>query len=139
MHPVPVVYGLTIGEYGCMVNQEGWLANNLKCDFSVIKCLGYDHSSRYKLPIKPSPNLPNERSIELYPSLCFFEGTVVSAGRGTDYPFQLFGAPFYRTKVSFIPKPNEWLSPDKNKIELWEPNDIAFEKMGLDMGLKTTF
>lgn len=107
MHPVPVVYGLTIGEYGCMVNQEGWLANNLKCDFSVIKCLGYDHSSRYKLPIKPSPNLPNERSIELYPSLCFFEGTVVSAGRGTDYPFQLFGAPFYRTKVSFIPKPNE--------------------------------
>lgn len=107
MHPVPVVYGLTIGEYGYMVNEEGWLAGGLKCDYTVIKCTGYDHTSSYKLPIKPSPNLPNERSIELYPSLCFFEGTVVSAGRGTDYPFQLFGAPFYRTKVSFVPKPNE--------------------------------
>ena len=107
MHPVPVVYGLTIGEYGFMVNEEGWLADGFKCDYTVIKCLGYDHNARYKLPIKPSPNLPNERSIELYPSLCFFEGTVVSAGRGTDYPFQMFGAPFYRTKVSFVPKPNE--------------------------------
>ena len=107
MHSVPVVYGMTIGEYGCMVNEEGWLENNLKCDYSVIKCLDYDHTSEYKLPIKPSPNLPNDRSVELYPSLCFFEGTVVSAGRGTDFPFQQFGAPFYKTKVSFTPKPNE--------------------------------
>lgn len=107
MHPVPVVYGLTIGEYGFMVNEEGWLANDLKCDYTVVKCLNYTHGACYSLPIPPSPNLPNDRSIELYPSLCFFEGTVVSAGRGTPYPFQQFGAPFYRTKVSFIPTPNE--------------------------------
>lgn len=97
MHPVPVVYGMTIGEYARMVNGEKWLNNGLKCDLKVIKCENYVHSSVYKLPVRPSPNLPNYLSVRLYPSLCFFEGTVISVGRGTDFPFQVFGHPDLQT------------------------------------------
>ena len=93
MHPIPVLHGMTIGEYAQMINGESWLNNNLKCDLSVIQMENYTHLTPYSLPIKPSPNLPNDRAIALYPSTCFFEGTVISEGRGTNYPFQVFGAP----------------------------------------------
>jgi len=91
--PIPVVHGLTVGEFASMVNGEGWLKGGIKCDLTVIKCLDYFHTAYYQVPVKPSPNLPNQTSIYLYPSLCFFEGTVVSCGRGTQFPFQAFGNP----------------------------------------------
>ncbi len=107
MHKVPIVYGMTIGEYGKMINGEGWLKNGIKCDLQVVKIDNYNHSMRYKLPVRPSPNLPNEKSINLYPSLCYFEGTPVSAGRGTEMQFQIFGAPELTSMdFKFIPKPN---------------------------------
>ncbi|RMG87972.1 MAG: DUF1343 domain-containing protein [Bacteroidetes bacterium] len=84
MHPVPVVHGMTVGEYARMVNGEGWLPEGKKCDLTVVPCENYTHADRYDLPVAPSPNLPNARAVALYPSLCFFEGTVVSVGRGTD-------------------------------------------------------
>ena len=93
MHPVPVVYGMTIGEYGRMINGEKWLDNGIQCELTVIELKGYDHGTPYELPIKPSPNLPNEKAVNLYPSLCFFEGTTVSCGRGTEQQFQIFGSP----------------------------------------------
>ncbi len=93
MHQVPVVYGMTIGEYARMINGEGWLGRELTCRLTVIPCENYTHQSRYTLPVPPSPNLPNMNSIYLYPSTCFFEGTVLSEGRGTDAPFEVFGHP----------------------------------------------
>jgi uncharacterized protein YbbC (DUF1343 family) len=93
MDPIPIVHGLTVGEYAMMANGEGWLKGRVKCDLKVIKCTNYTHKTFYELPVKPSPNLPNQTSIYLYPSLCFFEGTVVSCGRGTQFPFQTFGNP----------------------------------------------
>ncbi|MEO5582285.1 MAG: DUF1343 domain-containing protein [Saprospiraceae bacterium] len=95
MHPVPVVYGLSIGEYALMINGEGWLANKVKCDLTVIPCKHYDHTMTFEFPVKPSPNIPNLRSILLYPSICFFEGTDWSEGRGTSTPFVVFGHPKY--------------------------------------------
>jgi uncharacterized protein YbbC (DUF1343 family) len=104
MDPVPIVYGMTVGEYAKMVNGEGWLKNGIKCNLKVIKCKNYNHKFYYNLTVKPSPNLPNQASIYLYPSLCFFEGTVVSCGRGTDFPFQVFGDPNLPDRgFSFIP------------------------------------
>ena len=93
LHPVPIVHGMTIGEYAGMVNGEGWLKGGLKCDLSIVKCNNYDHMTYYELPVKPSPNLPNQNSVYLYPSICFFEGTNLSLGRGTAFPFQVFGSP----------------------------------------------
>jgi uncharacterized protein YbbC (DUF1343 family) len=93
MDPVPIVHGMTPGEYAMMLNGEGWLKNGVKCDLEVIRCKNYTHLTLYELPVKPSPNLPNQTSVWLYPSLCFFEGTVVSCGRGTLFPFQAFGSP----------------------------------------------
>lgn len=107
MHPVPVVYGMTIGEYGQMINGEGWLPNQIKCELTVIPCKNYTHDSYYSLPVKPSPNLPNDRSILLYPSICFFEGTTLSLGRGTDKQFQVIGHPKLNSDFSFTPMPNE--------------------------------
>ncbi len=105
MHPVPLVHGMTIGEYAQMVNGEGWLANKVKCNISVVKMKNYDHNYYYELPIKPSPNLPNMSSIYLYPSLCLFEGTPISVGRGTDLPFQVLGHPKINSdRYSFTPK-----------------------------------
>ena len=107
MHPVPIVHGMTIGEYAQMINGEKWLANGIQCDLMVIKCQNYEHSDFYELPIRPSPNLPNMASIYLYPSLCLFEGTNVSIGRGTKKPFQLIGSPLIsETSFSFTPKPS---------------------------------
>ena len=118
LQPIPIVYGMTIGEYGLMLAGEGWLnepANKVysklkstgeaKDFIRVIPCKYYDHTSYFQPPVKPSPNLPNMRSIELYPSLCFFEGTEISLGRGTDKPFQLYGHPsFPDTLFSFTPE-----------------------------------
>ncbi len=105
MNPVPVVHGMTIGEYALMVNGEGWLKNSVKCDLEVIKCKNYTHKTLYNLPVKPSPNLPNQTSVYLYPSICFFEGTVISLGRGTPFPFQVFGSPDLPDKgFSFTPE-----------------------------------
>ena len=104
MHEIPIVYGMTIGEYARMVKGENW-NNTGKCELRVVQLKGYDHKTFYKLPIKPSPNLPNMKSIYLYPSLCLFEGTVVSIGRGTDKPFQIIGHPDYvKGKYQFVPK-----------------------------------
>lgn len=104
LHEVPVVHGMTVGEYARMVNGEGWLAGGVRCDLEVIPCAGYDHQTFYELPLKPSPNLPNMRAVYLYPSLCFFEGTIVSVGRGTDKQFQVVGAPgFQLGDFSFTP------------------------------------
>ena len=93
MHPVPIVYGMTIGEYARMINGEKWLANGVQCDLTVIKLEGYTHETRYALPVAPSPNLQTAEAVFLYPSLCLFEGTNVSVGRGTDQPFEMYGAP----------------------------------------------
>jgi len=107
MHPIPLVYGLTIGEYANMVNGEKWLKDGLQCDITVISLKNYTHKSEYSLPIRPSPNLPNDKSINLYPSLGFFEGTIINAGRGTEYQFQRYGAPFFpKTDFSYTPRPN---------------------------------
>jgi len=104
MDPVPVVYGMTVGEYAMMLNGEGWLKNSVKCDLTVIKCKYYTHRTLYELPVRPSPNLPNQTSVYLYPSLCFFEGTKISPGRGTSFPFQVFGSPNLPDKgFSFTP------------------------------------
>ena len=135
MQPVPVVYGMTIGEYAMMIAGERWLTSekaNQKHDyyktaqnskdtafhFLVIKNKNYDHKSKYVLPIKPSPNLPEIQAIYLYPSTCFFEGTVLSEGRGTDKPFEKFGHPLYSKKLySFTPKPNEGAKSSKHYFE----------------------
>ena len=93
MHPIPIVHGLTVGELAQMINGEKWLKNGIQCDLQVVKVMGYSHQSNYTLPIKPSPNLPNQRSILLYPSLCLLEPTIMSIGRGTDSPFQIIGFP----------------------------------------------
>ena len=106
LHPVPIVYGMTIGEYGLMINGEGWLKNNLKVDLEVIKLKNYSHSLKYEPPIRPSPNLPNIQSIYLYPSLAFLEKTEVSVGRGTAIQFQIYGHPDFKCDFSFTPQPN---------------------------------
>jgi uncharacterized protein YbbC (DUF1343 family) len=105
MHPVPIVHGMTIAEYAQMVNGEKWLKNSLNCNLSIISCVNYTHDSLYELPLNPSPNLQNMRSVYLYPSLGFFEGTSLSAGRGTEFPFQIFGGPDLKNaEFTFIPK-----------------------------------
>ena len=103
MHEVPIVHGMTIGEYAKMIVGEKWIDNI--CELEVINMINYNRNNLYELPIKPSPNLPNSKSINLYPSLCLFEGTNVSVGRGTDKPFQHFGSPFLMFySYSFTPK-----------------------------------
>ncbi len=117
--PIPVVHGLTVGEYAQMVNGERWLPKKDTCKLTVIHCLNYDHSNHYVLPVKPSPNLPNANAIYLYPSLCFFEGTDISVGRGTDFPFQQIGSPNMRvSNFSFHPesKPGAKNPPHVNQI-----------------------
>ncbi len=107
MVPVPVVHGMTLGELARMINGEGWLPGGSQCDLRVIPCAGYTHASRYELPVRPSPNLPNMRSIYLYPSLCYFEGTPVSVGRGTPFPFQVYGHPDLEGDFQFTPRSME--------------------------------
>lgn len=107
MHTIPVLHGMTIGEYALMINGEGWLANGIQCELKIVPCENYKREMPYSLPVKPSPNLPNDQSINLYASLCFFEGTNVSIGRGTDMQFQVYGSPYLpNTGFSFKPEPN---------------------------------
>lgn len=107
MHPIPVVHGLTVGELAQMINGEAWLANGVTADLTVIPLKSWDHTQSYSLPVRPSPNLPNDNAIALYPSLGLFEGTVVSVGRGTDHPFEQIGHPLYSSGgTSFTPQPN---------------------------------
>ena len=96
MFPIPVLHGCTIGELARMMNGEGWLGNGLRCELTVVPVSGWQHGQPYSLPVKPSPNLPNDQAIALYPSLCPFEGTPVSVGRGTANPFQVVGSPVTR-------------------------------------------
>jgi uncharacterized protein YbbC (DUF1343 family) len=108
MHPIPVVYGMTPGELARMINGEGWLAGGRKCDLKVIPCANYDHKTYYSLPTDPSPNLNSMEAVYLYPSVCFFEGTIMSLGRGTPTPFRVAGHPEYPDKAfSFTPRQNE--------------------------------
>ncbi len=105
MHPVPIVHGMTIAEYALMINGEGWLKNGIQCNLSYVRVENYNHTYYYQLPIRPSPNLPNMKAIYLYPSLCLFEGTTVSLGRGTDKPFQVIGHPKITSGTySFTPR-----------------------------------
>lgn len=107
MHQIPVLHGMTIGEYAKMINGEKWLAKGIQCNLTVIPCLNYNKTMSYSLPVKPSPNLPNDQAINLYASLCFFEGTNVSVGRGTEKQFQIYGSPYLNNSgYSFTPKPN---------------------------------
>jgi len=108
MHQIPVLHGMTIGEYAQMIHGEKWLKNETSCNLKVIPCINYDRNMEYNLLVKPSPNLPNAQSINLYASLCFFEGTNVSVGRGTEKQFQIYGSPYLpNSGFSFVPKPNE--------------------------------
>ena len=104
MHPIPVVHGMTLGELARMIDGEGWLGDGKHCSLRVVPCANYTHRTRYELPVKPSPNLPNMRAVYLYPSLCFFEGTPVSLGRGTDFPFQAYGHPRMSGDFAFTPR-----------------------------------
>lgn len=107
MHPIPLLHGMTIGEYAQMINGEKWLKNEVQCKLTVIPCVDYNRKMKYSLLAKPSPNLPNNQSINLYASLCLFEGTNVSMGRGTEKQFQIYGSPFLKKgNFSFTPKPN---------------------------------
>lgn len=117
MLPIPVLHGCTMGELAGMINGEGWLGNNMKCNYSVIKIKGWKHGDPYSLPVKPSPNLPNDQSIALYASLCLLEATSVSVGRGTYFPFQVIGSPLLpkdKYPFSFTPKALEGF--DKNPL-----------------------
>ena len=125
MHAIPIVHGMTIGEYGKMINEENWIST--KCELTIIKMENYTHDMSYNLPIKPSPNLPNARSINLYPSLCLFEGTSVSIGRGTDYPFQHFGAPYLESSYSFTPKSGEGSKYPKHEDIVCFGTDLRFQ------------
>ena len=125
-HPVPVVYGMTIGEYGQMINGEKWLKNNVKCNLTVIPIENYNHNSEYSLTIRPSPNLSNDTSINLYPSLGFFEGTIINAGRGTEFQFQRYGASFFpKSDFSYTPKPNFGAKYPKEKGKLCYGVDLS--------------
>ena len=124
-HPVPVVYGMTIGEYGQMINGEKWLKSKVKTDLTIIPLENYTHDYQYSLPIRPSPNLPNDKSINLYPSLGFFEGTTINAGRGTETQFQMYGAPFFeKTDFSYTPKANDGAKYPKHKNKLCNGIDL---------------
>lgn len=108
MHPIPVLHGMTIGEYAQMINGEKWLKNGIQCKLTVIPCENYNKRMPYSLPVNPSPNLPNDTAINLYTSLCFFEGTNVNMGRGTNKQFQIYGSPYLKNMdFTFTPKPNE--------------------------------
>lgn len=133
MHPIPLLHGLTIGEYAKMVNGEKWLKNNIQCQLTIIPCVNYKREMTYSLPVKPSPNLPNDQSINLYASLCFFEGTNVSMGRGTETQFQVYGSPFLNQKVfdyTFTPKPNFGAKdPQYNGKECYGEDLTAYPKL----------
>lgn len=126
MHPIPVLHGMTIGEYAKMTNGEKWLKNEVQCNLTVIPCLNYSRDMEYNLPVKPSPNLPNPQAINLYASLCLFEGTNVSVGRGTEKQFQIYGSPFLpKTSFSFTPIPNFGAKDPMHKNQICYGEDLT--------------
>ena len=132
MHPVPVVHGMTVGEYAKMINGEYWLKDSLQAELQVVACGNYSHSSIYELPIPPSPNLPNMRSIYLYPSLCFFEGTSCSVGRGTNKQFQIYGHPeVIIGDFTFTPKPMPGAKYPKHEGKACRGVDLTSQDEGL--------
>ncbi|MGB2435499.1 MAG: exo-beta-N-acetylmuramidase NamZ family protein [Flavobacteriaceae bacterium] len=130
MHPVPIVSGMTIGEYAKMINGEGWLSDGIQCDLRVVPLKNYTHQTTYEIPLRPSPNLPNAHSIALYPSLCLLEPTVISVGRGTEMQFQIYGHPqLPETNFSFTPRPNYGSKNPKLKDQLCHDVDLRnFER-----------
>lgn len=130
MQPIPVVYGMTIGEYALMLNGERWLKDELKCNLQVIACQKYTHQTMFELPVKPSPNLPNLRAILLYPSICYFEGTDFSLGRGTDKQFQIYGSPLATDgDFTFTPQPNEGASKPFQEGKLCRGHDLSGQEI----------
>ncbi|MBP6557493.1 MAG: DUF1343 domain-containing protein [Flavobacterium sp.] len=126
MHQIPLLHGMTIGEYAQMINGEKWLKNRVQCNLTVIPCLNYKREMAYSLPVKPSPNLPNDQSINLYASLCLFEGTNVSSGRGTEKQFQIYGSPFLpKSDFSFTPIPNFGAKEPMHKDQLCYGEDLT--------------
>ncbi|MDG1912933.1 MAG: DUF1343 domain-containing protein [Flavobacteriaceae bacterium] len=126
MHPVPIVYGMTIGEYAQMINGEKWLDQELNCDLTVIPIQNYSHNTVYTLAVRPSPNLPNAKSIALYPSLCLLEPTVISVGRGTSKQFQIYGHPkFSKTDFSFTPQSNFGSKYPKHQGQICYGKDLS--------------
>ncbi len=140
MHPVPVLYGMTIGEYALMINGEGWLKGGKKADLKVIRLGSYRHDLPYSLMVKPSPNLPNDLSIYLYPSLAFFEGTTFSAGRGTTQQFQLYGSPYYTKKYfSFKPISREGAKHPKHENKTCYGVDLSEEVISVNDGINLEY
>jgi uncharacterized protein YbbC (DUF1343 family) len=138
MHRVPVLHAMTIGEYAKMINGEGWLENSIQCDLQVIEIFGWEHDMKevYQLFVAPSPNLQTPKAIELYPSLCFFEGTKVSVGRGTDTPFEIIGYPDYYDKTfSFTPRAIKGVSdnPMYKGKKCYGMKDLKVQKKELDL------
>ncbi len=126
LHPVPIVYGMTIGEYAQMINGEGWLKEGVKCDLKVITLNNYTHTDMFELAVRPSPNLPNMSSVYLYPSLGLFEGTVISVGRGTDLPFQVIGSPdLTKANYTFTPQPKPGAMEPKYKGVLCHGHNLS--------------
>ena len=126
MHHIPMLHGMTIGEYAKMINGENWLKNDIQCKLTVIPCLNYKREMAYSLPVKPSPNLPNDQAINLYASLCLFEGTNVSIGRGTEKQFQIYGSPFLpKNDFSFTPIPNFGAKEPVYKNQLCYGDDLT--------------
>jgi len=137
LHPVPIVYGMTIGEYALMINGENWLENGIKAKLDIIKIKNYNHRSRYSPPVDPSPNLPNIQSILLYPSLAFLEKTPVSVGRGTNIQFQIFGHPDFKSKhFSFTPKPSYGSNNPKQQNKICYGEDLREYSIGDKIELK---
>jgi uncharacterized protein YbbC (DUF1343 family) len=126
MHPIPILHGMTIGEYAQMINGEKWLKNEVQCSLTINPCLNYDRNATYSLLEKPSPNLPNDQAINLYASLCFFEGTNVSSGRGTEKQFQIYGSPFLpQIGFSFTPEPNLGAKEPMHKGKICYGEDLS--------------
>lgn len=126
MHPIPLLHGMTIGEYAQMINGEKWLKDGMQCALTVVPCLQYKRSFPYNLPVKPSPNLPNAQAVNLYASLCLFEGTNVSVGRGTEKQFQIYGSPFLpKSDFSFTPVPNLGAKEPPYKNQLCYGEDLS--------------
>ena len=140
MHPVPILYGMTIGEYALMINGEGWLKGHKKAKLQVVHLGNYTHETPYSLAVKPSPNLPNALSIYLYPSLAFFEGTPLSAGRGTNMQFQIYGSPYYRkTAFTFTPVPKEGAKHPKYQNKKCYGVDLRGEFISTSEGINLSY
>lgn len=132
MHPIPLVHGMTIGEYAKMINGEKWLTTDVACNVTIVPVKHYTHDTFYSLPIRPSPNLPNDQAIALYPSLGLFEGTTINAGRGTEFQFQRYGAPYLNKEVmrfEYTPVPNFGAKHPKHKNTLCYGEDLKATKV----------